>query len=165
MSVSLIDGHIDREKQKHLIYIPKDGNYVEILGYKIDGFESFEVFCEHLNKYAEMEEEINRKNEQIEALIAGQETLQKALNEKLEENADLSIKLEKWLDKYNEKNIEIVKLSHNIQSAKSEAVKEFADLAIKRICENVTPIPQQKYLISMCIQEIDNLVKEMVGEK
>ena len=107
---------------------------------------------------------IKSKDEQIEALIAGQETLQKALNEKSEENADLSIKLEKWLDKYNEKNIEIVKLSHNIQTAKSEAVKEFADLVVKNICEKVTPIPQQKYLINMCIQEIENTKKEMVGE-
>lgn len=44
-----------------------------------------------------------------------------------------------------------------------EAVKEFADLSIKRICENVTPIPQQKYLVNMCIQEIENTQKEVVG--
>jgi hypothetical protein len=45
-----------------------------------------------------------------------------------------------------------------------EAAKEFADLAIKRICENVTPIPQQRYLIKMCIEEIENTKKEMAGE-
>lgn len=45
-----------------------------------------------------------------------------------------------------------------------KAIKEFADLAIKRICENVTPIPQQRYLIKMCIEEIENTKKEMVGE-
>ena len=45
----------------------------------------------------------------------------------------------------------------------AEAVIECADLSIKRICENVTPIPQQRYLVNMCIQEIENTKKEMVG--
>ena len=48
------------DKEKVLINIPADGNYIEILGYKIDGFESFEAFCEHLKKCAELEEENNR---------------------------------------------------------------------------------------------------------
>lgn len=47
---------------------------------------------------------------------------------------------------------------------KAEAFKEFADLAIKKIYENVTPIPQQRYLVKMCIEEIENTKKEMVGE-
>lgn len=45
-----------------------------------------------------------------------------------------------------------------------DGVKEFTDLVIKNIHENVTPIPQQRYLINMCIQEIENTKKEMVGE-
>lgn len=48
---------------------------------------------------------------------------------------------------------------------KSEAIKEFTDLAIKTIRKNVTPIPQQKYLVERCIQEINNLVKQKVGEE
>ena len=44
-----------------------------------------------------------------------------------------------------------------------DAVEEFAGLSIQRICENVTPIPQQMYLVDMCIQEIENTKKEMVG--
>lgn len=48
--------------------------------------------------------------------------------------------------------------------ARVKAIKEFANLLIKRIRENVTPIPQQRYLVKMCIQEIYNLVKEMIGE-
>lgn len=51
-----------------------------------------------------------------------------------------------------------------LETAKAEAIKEFADLSIKRICKNVTPIPQQKYLITMCIQEIKNAKRELVGE-
>lgn len=54
---------------ENLIYIPKDANYIEILGYRIDGFNNFEAFCEHLKKYAELEETVNRlqaENERFE---------------------------------------------------------------------------------------------------
>ena len=51
-----------------------------------------------------------------------------------------------------------------LKQATAEAIKEFADLLIKRIRKNVTPIPQQMYLVKMCIQEIYNLVKEMAGD-
>ena len=44
---------------KNLIWIPKEGNYIEILGHRIDGFDSFEAFCEYLKKYAELEEMVN----------------------------------------------------------------------------------------------------------
>ena len=50
------------------------------------------------------------------------------------------------------------------EQIKAEAVKEFSDLSVERIRKNVTPIPQQKYLINMCIQEIENTKKEMVGD-
>ena len=56
------------DRGKMLIYIPKDENYIEILGHRIDGFESFEAFCEHLNKYAELEETVNRQKAEIERL-------------------------------------------------------------------------------------------------
>ena len=74
------------------------------------------------------------------------------------------------LDLINRKNDLIHRQSDVISEQKekleriySEAIKEFADLSSKRICENVTPIPQQKYLVNMCIQEIENTKKEMVG--
>lgn len=50
------------------------------------------------------------------------------------------------------------------QKGYADGVKEFMDLVIKNIRENVTPIPQQRYLINMCIQEIENTKKEMVGD-
>ena len=37
-------------ENRTLIFIPNNANYIEILGHKIDGFESFEAFCEYLNK-------------------------------------------------------------------------------------------------------------------
>ena len=35
------------------------------------------------------------------------------------------------------------------QKGYADGVKEFMDLVIKNICKNVTPIPQQRYLINM----------------
>lgn len=46
-------------EDKTLIFIPKDANYIEILGHRIDGYDGFEAFCEHLKKYAELEETVN----------------------------------------------------------------------------------------------------------
>jgi hypothetical protein len=43
--------------EKTLIHIPKDGNCIEILGHKIDGYASFEAFLRQLEKYAHVEEE------------------------------------------------------------------------------------------------------------
>lgn len=47
----------------------------------------------------------------------------------------------------------------------ADAIKEFAELSIKRFCENVTaPTPTESYIVERCNQELDNLLKEMVGE-
>lgn len=51
-----------------LIFVPNDGNYVEILGHRIDGFDSFESFCDHLKKFAEMEETIEKQKVEIDTL-------------------------------------------------------------------------------------------------
>lgn len=43
-----------------LIFIPNDSSYVEILGHRInESFESFESFCEYLNKVKQTEVENN----------------------------------------------------------------------------------------------------------
>lgn len=67
---------------KFLIFVPNEGNYIEILGHRIDGFESFEAFCEHLKKYAELEETvksqkavIDRQKDHIELLEIEKQTL------------------------------------------------------------------------------------------
>lgn len=54
--------------EKILICIPPNGSYIEILGHRIDGFESFEAFCEHLKKYAVLEETVKRQKVEIERL-------------------------------------------------------------------------------------------------
>jgi hypothetical protein len=39
------------DNEKMLIHIPAGGEYIEILGHRIDGFDSFEAFCQHLGKF------------------------------------------------------------------------------------------------------------------
>ncbi len=52
------------------------------------------------------------------------------------------------------------------EEARSEAVKEFVDLAIKTICEKVNaPSPSESYIVEKCIEVIDNLLKETVGDE
>ena len=56
------------DNDKMLIHIPKGGQYIEILGHRIDGFDSFEAFCEYLKKCADMEDTINRQKAEIDDL-------------------------------------------------------------------------------------------------
>ena len=58
----------DNNECRILINVPADGNYIEILGHRFDGFESFEAFLEHLKKCAELEETVNRQKAEIERL-------------------------------------------------------------------------------------------------
>ena len=84
---------------------------------------------------------INRQQEMIDALIAGQETLQKALAEK---NAEVE-RLQKLLDD---------KCDRCIAKAKAEAIKEFAE-AVKMA--NTSKL-------TWFNEDIDTLVAEMVGD-
>ena len=68
------------KEDKLLIYIPKDGNYIEILGHRIDGFESFEAFCEHLKNYAVLEETVKAQKAEIEMLEKRFNTAQQVAN-------------------------------------------------------------------------------------
>lgn len=85
-------------KDTNLIFVPKDANYIEILGHRIDGFDSFEDFCEYLNRYAELEEMVKR-------LQAENERLEKVRKDEVE-------KLMSAIDR-------------TIAEAKAEAYKEF----------------------------------------
>lgn len=59
-------------EEKPLIFVPAEGNYIEILGHRIEGFESWEAFLEYANKLAALEEEnkklVDEKTEFIEYL-------------------------------------------------------------------------------------------------
>ena len=50
-----------------------------------------------------------------------------------------------------------------IDKERDEAVKEFVKLVIKNIRKQVNPIPQQRYLVEMCIKVIRSLAKETEG--
>lgn len=99
------------DKDRTLIYIPKEGNYIEILGYKIDGFDSFESFCEYLKKFAEMGAEIERQQAEIERLNKEVET---------------------EIDKLNAEKNDVMYYKDHI---KSEAIKEFESLIVNNLIE------------------------------
>lgn len=50
------------EDEKPIIFIPREGNYIEILGHKIDGYSSFESFLEELKELKDVRE----KNKELE---------------------------------------------------------------------------------------------------
>lgn len=58
----------DNNECRILINVPADENYIEILGHRIDGLESFEAFLEHLKKCAELEETVKSQKAEIERL-------------------------------------------------------------------------------------------------
>ena len=96
---------------------------------------------------------INRQQEMIDAFIAGQETLQKALAEKIAEIERLNSDLRVWNDIAHRE-------TEYFEIAKAEAIKEFADrvkMAFYYEFDEIIP--------SIMADNIDNLVKEMVGEE
>lgn len=137
MSVSLIDGHIDRENQTMT-----DNEIIKALEDLIKNFDGKAV---DFMTIAFALDFINRQKEQIEALIASQETLQKELNEKIAEVEKMN----------NNISAMAVTMSNSAKATRTEAVKEFAE-KVKGLFN-----PDIAYDIS---REIDNLVKEMVDE-
>jgi uncharacterized metal-binding protein len=85
---------------------------------------------------------INRQKAEVEALIAGQETLQKYI-------AEQKAKIERLEDV-------------NIRLTKAEAIKEFAErLKEKKKSINITIGLDYEVCF---VSDIDNLLKELVGE-
>ena len=71
-----------------LINIPADGNYIEILGHRIDGFESFETFLDHLEKYAVLEETVKNQKVEIDRLNIDLQAMRGAANSYKKESQD-----------------------------------------------------------------------------
>ena len=74
-----------------LMFIPKDEGYIEILGYKIDGVNSFESFIEYLKTVADIEKTNEKLNEENHILTVFKENLIGYLEQKLEESKLLRV--------------------------------------------------------------------------
>ena len=102
-------------------------------------------YCGYTCNY--MADIVNRQKAEKEALIAGQETLQKYIAEQKAE-----------IERLVEEGVDLVKqLPEMLKLAQAEAIKEFAE-RLKSIVAIHNGDMWSKY------EYIDNLVKEMVGE-
>ncbi len=123
---------------------------------------------------------MNHKEEQIESLIAGQETLQKYIAEKdaeIERLNRLTDDLVKLSDTRKKANFSLltkhIMLKKSIETARDEAVKEFAERLKEELisyCKTVVEGNDMEGITDTGFEKedvmttIDNLVKEMVGE-
>lgn len=105
--------------------------------------ECQEKFLEVVESFVEM---FNRQKAEIEALIAGQETLQKYI-------AEQKAEIER-LEKGSLKEAMIFN-SKTIANVKAEAYKEFAERLKEDICS---------FGKHITVEDVDNLVKEMAGD-
>ena len=94
---------------------------------------------------------INRQQEQLEAAIAGQETLQKALAKK-----------DREVERLNNNISAMAVTMHNCAKAtRAEAIRAFAERLKSFMALNKQVSNESFYYITT---DIDNLVKEMAGE-
>lgn len=89
-------------KDKMLMYFPKEGNYVEILGHKLEfGGNGFGEFVEHLNRLATYEEENKRLNEYIDFYKEMNERTINTISDlknSIKYYVDILTDLKKWLE-------------------------------------------------------------------
>jgi predicted RNase H-like nuclease (RuvC/YqgF family) len=111
-----------------------------------------------LSKYAL--DLINRQNAEKEALIAGQETLQKYIAEQKKEIDRLQNDLAQTEDAYKTVHEMNGAYARKIDFAKAEAIKEFAE----KIKQDAVWICDDSYIEDALREYVDNFVKEMVGE-
>lgn len=138
--------------------------------------------CENID-VARFEAEINRLQEEKEALINGQETLQKHIADLQAENEELQELMVKYNGDIAKQEAEIERLEKQLETlcialklAKAEAYKEFAEKAIdrvekakakyQRLCKEQGEEMEEHMHIHFngIIGIIRNLLKEMVGE-
>ena len=130
-------------ENKNLIYIPKNANYIEILGHRIDGFDSFEAFCEHLNKYVELEETVSRLQAENKFLS----------NHFLYTEA----KRDEMLFSQKVELIKSIELA--MATAKTTAYKECIEKVKSFYREN-----KFAYEAECMCEDLDNILDELVGE-
>lgn len=62
----------EQKEDRPLIRVPVDGSFVEILGYRIDGFASFDAFLEYLKKYSELEKWADALEKRLRHLLTSE---------------------------------------------------------------------------------------------
>lgn len=149
-------------ENKNLIFIPKDANYIEILGYRIDGFDSFEAFCEYLKKYAELEEiveHLQAENEDVEKEIDKQ--YEQARADILENMADGGTSCHWCIEQHKaEAYKEIVKeLKERFENLEYNTRTNRKTVKVEELKEQMDWV-----LHTVAIETIDNLLKEKIGE-
>ena len=72
-------------EENPLIFVPAEGNYIEILGHRIEGFDSWESFLEYLNKRTALDEENKTLKVKIDRLHVEKTEFIEYLQERYEE--------------------------------------------------------------------------------
>lgn len=141
-SVSMIDGHIDETKltdNQIIVLVNKNARYS--------------------SQYKMIADLINRQKEQINGLIAGQETLQKHLAEKNAEIERLNKRITGQKHALFEQQSYTAELQNELKTVKSEAIKEFA--IGKDILKNAIYFYGMEAQLNVCIEELSELIKEL----
>lgn len=113
-------------KDKMLMYFPESGDYVEILGHKIDFDGGFKEFCEYLNRLATYEEENKRLNEYIDFYKEMSEKNVKTISDlkkSVKYYVDIITDLKKWLEDTKTKP-QYIASNHYFDSCVLEKIKE-----------------------------------------
>lgn len=126
--------------------VKMNGNFCDECPYNNGGM------CNDIQMATDILDYINRQKAEIEALIAGQETLQKYIAEKNAEIERLCSVVDKTDAAYFQKVSEV-------DRAKAEAIKEFADRLKQYLL-----LTQKGQMSVISFENIDYLVKEMVGD-
>lgn len=82
---------VNKDENKILMEIPADGSYIDILGHRLDGFDSFESFVEYLKKVAAIEKENEQLKKEIREMKNEKANFIRYLEERLEESKILRV--------------------------------------------------------------------------
>ncbi len=74
---------MEEKKEECLIWIPAEGNYIEILGHRIDGYNSFENFIDELHELQNIREKHKKAEEDNKILKIQVDLLKEVLLDKM----------------------------------------------------------------------------------
>lgn len=89
--INIFSQIVNKDENKILMEIPADGSYIDILGHRLDGFDSFESFVEYLKKVAAIEKENEQLKKEIREMKNEKANFIRYLEERLEESKILRV--------------------------------------------------------------------------